>query len=172
MTFDLQPILQGELVELRPLREDDFQDLFAVASDPKIWEQHPDSNRYQEEVFKAFFRDAMNSQGALIAVDSADRQVFGSSRFYAYDSAKSVIEVGFTFLARSHWGGSYNREIKRLMLTHAFRYVDAVLFTIGAQNIRSQRAIEKVGGSHLKSRVDEQGREHLVYQITALTSQV
>ena len=111
MSFDLQPILKGELLGLRPLRPEDFHDLYAVASDPLIWEQHPIKDRYKEEVFKGFFREALESGGALIAIDSKDGQVIGSSRFHGYDKEKSEIEIGWTFLARSHWGGIYNREM-------------------------------------------------------------
>src|SRR5208337_3553080 len=110
MSFDLQPILNGELLELRPLRPGDFHDLYAVASDPLIWEQHPAKDRYQDEGYKAFFRDALESGGALIAIDSKDGRVIGSSRFHGYDPEKSEIEIGWTFLAPSHWGGAYNGE--------------------------------------------------------------
>src|SRR5262245_13739814 len=107
LPFDLQPVLKGELLELRPLRPEDFQVLFAVASDPLIWEQHPAKDRYKEEVFKEFFREALESGGAFIAIDSKDGQVIGSSRFHGYNEEKSEIEIGWTFLARSHWGGLY-----------------------------------------------------------------
>jgi len=169
MSFDLQPILKGELLGLRPLRPEDSHDLYAVASDPLIWEQHPVRDRYQEEVFKEFFRQALESGGALIAIDSKNGQVIGSSRFHGYDKEKSEIEIGWTFLARSHWGGTYNREMKRLMLRHAFKFVDSVIFLVGPQNLRSQRALEKIGGVRMGSRLDGGGRDSLVYRITAST---
>jgi RimJ/RimL family protein N-acetyltransferase len=165
--FDLQPTLKGALLELRPLRPEDFDDLYAVASDPLIWEQHPARDRYQEEVFRAFFRDALASGGALIAIDSRDGRVIGSSRFHGYDPEKSEVEIGWTFLARSHWGGVYNREMKHLMLRHAFRFVDRVVFLVGPQNRRSQRAMEKIGGVRIGTRPDATGRESVVFQITA-----
>jgi RimJ/RimL family protein N-acetyltransferase len=165
MPFDLQPVLTGDLLELRPLREEDFDRLYAVASDPLIWEQHPASNRYQPDVFKAFFREAMNSGGAFIVVDRKDGRVIGSSRYFGYDEAKSEIEIGWTFLARSHWGGIYNGEMKRLMLRHAFQFVDDVVFLVGPTNRRSQKAMEKIGGLRIGSRYDATGRESLVYRI-------
>ena len=106
MSFDLQPVLKGKFLRLRPLRLDDFPSLFAVAADPLIWEQHPASDRYKEDVFKAFFREAMDSRVALIATDYKDGQVIGSSRFHGYNDEASEIEIGWTFLARSHWGGA------------------------------------------------------------------
>lgn len=167
MSFDLQPALKGDLLELRPLRAEDFQELYAVASDPLIWDQHPSSDRYQEEVFKNFFREALESGGALIASDSKSGHIIGSSRFHGYDKETSEIEIGWTFLARSHWGGIYNREMKELMLRHAFRFVDRVVFLVGPQNLRSQKAVEKIGGTRAGSRRDASGRESFVYQIRA-----
>src|SRR5438552_7231042 len=169
MPFDRQPTLRGELLELRPVRPEDFHDLYAVASDPLIWEQHPIKDRYREEVFTKFFREALESGGTLIAVDAKDRQVIGASRFHGYDEEKSEIEIGWTFLARSHWGGIYNKEMKHLMLRHAFRFVDRVVFLVGPQNVRSQRAMEKLGGVRVGSRPDGSGQDSFVYEITTAT---
>jgi N-acetyltransferase len=145
MSFDLQPHLKGELIELRPLRREDWNDLYAVASDPLIWEQHPESDRYKEEVFKIFFDGALESGGAFVVIDNKTQQIIGSSRFHGYDPDKSEIEIGWTFLARKYWGGRYNREMKRLMLAHAFKFVDNVVFFVGEDNIRSQKATENIG---------------------------
>ena len=166
MTFDLQPTLKGKLLELRPLRASDFTDLYAVASDPLIWEQHPVKDRCKEDVFKGFFQESLDSGGALIAIDSKTSQVIGSSRFHGYDQHKSEVEIGWTFLARSHWGGVYNREMKELMLRHAFTFVEHVLFLVGPHNFRSQRAVEKIGGVRFGSRQDRSGRNSFVYRIT------
>jgi RimJ/RimL family protein N-acetyltransferase len=145
MSFDLQPHLKGELVELRPLTPEDWDDLFAVASDPRIWEQHPESDRYKEGVFKVFFREALESGGAFVVIDNDNQQIIGSTRFYGYDPEKSEVEIGWTFLARKYWGGRHNREMKKLMLTHAFKFVESVVFYVGEKNIRSQKAMEKIG---------------------------
>jgi RimJ/RimL family protein N-acetyltransferase len=166
MRIDLQPILKGDLLELRPLRPEDFHDLYSVASDPLIWEQHPIKDRYKEEVFKGFFRESLESGGALIAIDSKNGQVIGSSRFHGYDKEKGEIEIGWTFLARSHWGGVYNREMKQLMLRHAFGFVNSVIFLVGKQNLRSQRAMEKIGAVRVGTKPDGGGRDSFVYQIT------
>ncbi len=166
VSFDSQPILKGELLELRPLRSEDWHDLYAVASDPLIWEQHPD-DRHAEAVFQEFFREAVASGGALVAIDARTQRMIGSSRFHAYNGERSEVEIGWTFLARSHWGGTHNGEMKRLMLQHAFRFVDAVVFLIGPENLRSQRALERIGGIRVGSRPDEGGQENYVYLITA-----
>jgi N-acetyltransferase len=166
MSFDLQPILKGDLLRLRPLLPEDSRDLYAVASDPLIWEQHPRKDRYKEEGFKEFFREALASGGALIAIDCKTGQVVGSSRFHGYDEEKSEIEIGWTFLARSHWGGAYNREMKQLMLGHAFRFVKSVIFLVGPQNLRSQRAMEKIGGVRAGLRADQSGLDSFVYRIS------
>ena len=169
VSFELQPILKGKLLELRPLRPEDFHDLYAVAADPLIWEQHPIKDRCKEEVFKGFFQESLESGGALIAIDSTNSQVIGSSRFHGYNKEKSEIEIGWTFLARSYWGGVFNREMKQLMLLHAFQFVKRVVFLVSPQNVRSQKAMEKIGGVRVGLRVDAGGRDSFVYQITAST---
>lgn len=163
MPFDPQPTLRGELVHLRPLRPDDFPDLYAVAADPRIWEQHPARDRHEEPVFHAFFAEALASGGALLATDARTGQAIGSSRFHAWSEERSEVEIGWSFLARSHWGGAYNGEMKRLMLQHAFRFVDAVVFFVSPGNLRSQRAVTKIGGVR-HPEPDAQGR--IVYRIT------
>ena len=145
MAFDLQPHLKGELLELRPLKPNDWDELFAVASDSLIWEQHPERDRYREDVFRIFFKEALESDGAFVVIDRKVQQIIGSTRFYGYDPEKSEIEIGWTFLARKYWGGQYNAEMKRLLLNHAFRFVDSVVFFVGENNVRSQMAMEKIG---------------------------
>jgi RimJ/RimL family protein N-acetyltransferase len=169
MPFELQPVLTGDLVELRPLREEDFAALFAVASDPLIWEQHPEPDRCTEPVFRTFFRGGMESGGAFLIVDRTDGRVIGSSRFAGYDEVRSEIEIGWTFLARSHWGGHYNGELKRLMLTHAFRFVQRVVFRVGPFNRRSQRALEKIGATYLGLEPHEKNGQTALFEITRNT---
>jgi RimJ/RimL family protein N-acetyltransferase len=165
--FDAQPTLTGALLTLRPLRAEDFGPLFAVASDPLIWEQHPAQDRYQPEGFQRFFRESLDSGGALVASEAATGGIIGSSRFHGYDETRREVEIGWTFLARRYWGGAYNGEMKRLMLHHAFRFVDRVVFLIGLHNYRSQRAVEKIGAVLAGARRDATGRDSLVFEITA-----
>ena len=162
--------LLGELVELRPLREDDWEALFQVASDPKIWEQHPNSDRHSRDVFRTFFREAIDSGGALVAVDRETQRIIGSSRFVWYDRDQRTIEIGWTFLVRDCWGGRYNREMKRLMLQHAFTFARRVVFVIGPDNLRSRRAIERIGAVLTPDRekgTDPEGRavDLVVYEV-------
>ena len=144
MPFDLQPHLKGEPIELRPLTPNDWDELFAVASDSLIWEQHPERDRHKEDVFSVFFKDALESGGAFVIIDRNTQQIIGSTRFYGYDPQKSEIEIGWTFLARKYWGGRYNAEMKRLLLNHAFRFVESVVFFVGENNVRSQKALDKI----------------------------
>jgi RimJ/RimL family protein N-acetyltransferase len=167
VSFDRQPVLEGPLVTLRPLSPADHDQLFAVAADPLIWEQHPDKTRSHPDGFNAFFQQALDSGGALLATETTSGRVIGSSRFHGYDETAGEVEVGWTFLARSHWGGHYNGEMKRLMLEHAFRYVDRVVFLIDPANNRSQRAIQKLGAVRAGMRADASGRARRVFQITA-----
>ena len=144
--FDKRPILESERVIVRPLREEDFAGLYAVASDPEIWLLHPDRTRYQESVFRQLFDDSLASGGAMVVIDKATGSIIGSSRYNVSDPDSGRAEIGWSFLARSHWGGSWNREVKHLLLSHAFRFVDVVYFRAGEANLRSRRAMEKIGG--------------------------
>jgi RimJ/RimL family protein N-acetyltransferase len=143
--FDPQPILEGDLLLVRPLQADDFDALYAVASDPLMWEQHPQRDRWREDVFRRFFDEQLASGGGLAVVDRATGAVIGTSRYWDYDEAASEVEIGWTFLARPYWGGVYNGELKRLMLEHAFRFVERVVFLVDPNNWRSRRAVEKLG---------------------------
>lgn len=166
MALDLQPTLRGELLELRPIRPEDFDELFRVASDPLIWEQHPESDRYKEPVFRRFFDGALACRGGLVAIDRATGKMIGSSRYFGYDAAKSVVEIGWSFLARGYWGGTYNGEMKRLMLKNAFTAVERVIFVIGAENKRSRRAVEKIGAVLSGSEAGDRGENKVIYVLT------
>ena len=167
MSFELQPTLEGQLVRLRPLRADDYDDLFAVASDPLIWQVHPNWDRYKPEVFKEFFRVGLESGGALLAIDAASGDVIGSSRYFGYSAERSEVEIGWSFLRRTHWGGAYNREMKRLMLAHAFQFVNRVTFWVGMENWRSQRALEKIGATRVGVLQNHTGTERVVFEMMA-----
>ncbi len=148
--FQLQPTLTGKLIELRPLTPADFDALFAAASDPLIWEQHPESNRYKRNVFQNYFDSAIESKGAFAIVERKSGRIIGSSRYCNLDINKNEVEIGWTFLTRAFWGGTYNAELKSLMLKHAFQFVDRVNFVVGENNIRSQKALQKIGARFLK----------------------
>lgn len=145
--MDRQPSLSGELIDLRPLAEADWEALFAVAADRELWAQHPMHDRWQEPVFRTFFADALAHGGALVAVERATGRIIGSSQYRGLNDADGgSVEIGWSFIARSHWGGRYNGEMKRLMLAHALQSVGQVSFRIGEDNVRSRRAVEKIGG--------------------------
>jgi N-acetyltransferase len=157
VTFEQQPTLVGELVELRPIRDDDYDALFAISSDPLLWEQHPSKERSTADGFRAWFTDAVACE-ALVAIDRSDGRILGTSRYHDYDAERSDVEIGWTFLARSHWGTAYNGEMKQLMIAHAFRFVDSVYFEVHSENFRSQKAVQKLGAVYERSQPDKQGR--------------
>lgn len=170
--MDRQPVLEGERLLLRPLSESDWDALYAVAADRELWAAHPSHDRWQEPVFRAFFEDAMAKGGALAIVDKASGEVIGSSRFQYSDrlAEEGALEIGWSFLARRYWGKGYNAEFKRLMLEHAFRHVDRVVFRVGAENAISRKAMSNIGGRLTGETFIEEraGRpvEHVVYEIT------
>ena len=145
MPFDAQPVLHGERLELRPLRAEDWEALYAVASDSLIGSSTRPATATSSRSSAPSSTRRWPRGGALVVIDRANGLVIGSSRFHGYDEAKSEVEIGWTFLARLYWGGVYNGEMKRLMLEHAFRFVDSVIFVIGPQNLRSQNAVLKLG---------------------------
>ena len=143
---DFQPTLTGPTVLVRPVAAGDWAELFAAGSDPEIWKVHPVLDRYTEPGFRKYFDSAVASKMAFVFVDRATNRLIGSSRYYGYEPARSEIEIGWTFIVCSHWGGATNREVKRLMLDHAFTFVDTVIFWVGEKNWRSQGAMTKIGG--------------------------
>lgn len=149
--MNIQPTLQNDFVQLIPLQYADFEQLFAVASDPKIWEQHPNKDRYKREVFENFFQGAMESGGALKIVEKNTGEVAGSTRFYDYNVEDNSIFIGYTFYSTKFWGSKLNPQVKKLMLDYIFQFVDKVNFHVGKDNIRSQKAMEKLGAK----KVDE-----------------
>lgn len=159
MTTDWQPTLTGERIVARPLRAEDFEPLFAVASDPLLWEQHPDKTRSTREGFEKFFKAGLESKGALAVVERSTGALIGSSRFADHRAEAGSVEIGYTFIARSHWGTGTNSELKRMMLGYAFSRVKTVTFVIGPENFRSRKAVEKLGASQ----VPEEEAKALVY---------
>ncbi len=170
MTFSIQPTLANDRVILCPLQEKDFEALYAVASDPKIWEQHPNKNRWQRDVFRTFFDGAMQSKGAFKIVDKTTGESIGSTRFYDYDAQENSILIGYTFYAVQCWGKGINHAVKAMMLDYIFQFVESVFFHIGAENIRSQIAISRLGavkvGEQEVTYFGEQPKWNFVYCIT------
>jgi RimJ/RimL family protein N-acetyltransferase len=156
MTFDLQPALNGSLVQLRALRAEDFPELYEAASDPLIWEQHPESDRYTLDVFQKYFDRILSSSGALAVIDRKSGRIIGSSTYYDFAPERREVAVGFTFLKRAFWGGPVNRELKQLMLGHAFQSIDRVVFHVGESNHRSRKALEKIGARVL-TKIESRG---------------
>ena len=160
MNPQLQPVLEGARLKLRPLRADDFEALYLAASDPLIWELHPEPTRYLRDVFEAYFNSGIESKGAFLISDRASGEIAGSSRYYNWNPEERSIYVGYTFLTRKNWGGEVNRELKALMLDHAFGFAEKVKFQVGEKNFRSRRALEKIGAWLV-----EDSRPNAVYEI-------
>ncbi|SHL45925.1 Protein N-acetyltransferase, RimJ/RimL family [Chitinophaga jiangningensis] len=169
MNFSIQPTLSNNKATLIPLQEADFEQVFAVASDPAIWEQHPNKDRYKREVFRSFFDGALASGGAFKVIDNATGEIAGSTRFYDYDADTNSILIGYTFYATKFWGTGINPSVKKLMLDYIFNYVDTVVFHIGATNVRSQMAIGRIGAKKVAEKevayYGEPNRLNFVYEI-------
>lgn len=165
---NLQPTLTGARVLIRPLERTDWADLYAAGSDPEIWRGHPDHDRHVEANFRQVFEGAISSGSAFAIVDRTSGRIVGSSRYHGWDAHAREVEIGWTFLARDYWGGSYNAEVKRLMLDHAFTFADTVVFWVAVSNGRSQRAVEKLGGVRREGwfkRGHAPDRQYVVFEI-------
>ncbi len=159
MTFDLQPTLENDLILLRPLKQEDYDSLYQVAKDPLIWKQHP-CDRSKKNEFEIFFKESIASTGALLIINKLNYEVIGSSRFNEIEGVNSAIEIGWSFLARKYWGGKFNKEIKNLMIDYAFEHIEDLIFRIDKDNIRSQKAVEKIGAK----RIIRSEYQHLIKQ--------
>lgn len=169
MNFSIQPELENEQYQLIPLSQGDFEALYEVASDPKVWEQHPNKNRFEKDVFKNFFNGAIESKGAFKIVEKSSGDIIGSTRFYDFDENKNSVFIGYTFYGTKSWGRGINPQIKKLMLDYIFQYVDKVHFHIGKENFRSQTALERLGGKKIAEEevayFGEPTRTNFVYEI-------
>ena len=170
MHFSIQPILENENFKLIPLKENDFERLFEVASDPKVWEQHPNKDRYKREVFENFFKGAIESKGAFLIIDKQSNEVLGSTRFYDFNEEKNSILIGYTFYGTKSWGKNINPQVKKLMLDYIFQFVCIVDFHIGAENIRSQVSINRLGvtkiGELEVTYFGEEPKLNFIYRLT------
>jgi N-acetyltransferase len=169
MNFNLQPTLENDLLIIRPVKKDDFDNLYKVASDPLVWAQHPAKDRYQIDVFTTLFNDGLASGGAFVIIDKKTSAIIGSTRFNPVKESHNAIEIGWSYLARAYWGGFYNKSIKHLLMDYAFQYVENVLFYINQDNIRSRKAVEKLGGqliTHLDNQLlDARSDVGVIYKI-------
>jgi RimJ/RimL family protein N-acetyltransferase len=170
MDFNIQSILENDQVILYPLEEGDFEELYAAAADPKIWEQHPNKDRWKKEIFKTFFDGAIQSRGAFKIVDKINKNVIGSTRFYDYNEQEKSILIGYTFYSTKYWGKGINLSVKRTMLNYIFQFVSRVYFHIGAENIRSQIAISRLGSTKIGEQevtyFGEQPKLNFMYSLT------
>ena len=156
MNFSIQPILEDENIKLIPLEESDFERLFTVASDPEVWSMHPNKERYKREVFQNFFTGALESKGAFLVLDKNSEEVLGSTRFYDFNKIDNSILIGYTFYGTKYWGKNINARVKKMMLDYIFQFVDQVIFHVGKDNIRSVKAMTKLGAENI-------GEEEVAY---------
>ena len=168
--MNLQPVLENGNVLLQPLKPSDFEKLYEVARDPEVWSMHPNKDRYKREVFQNFFKGALESGGAFLIINKCDNAVIGSTRFYDYDAGSKSILIGYTFYGKAYWGRGFNAQVKKLMLDYIFRFVDTVDFHVGRDNLRSVRAMEKLGAESISEQeiayYGESPKINIIFQIT------
>lgn len=167
--MNLQPVLKDENVLLKPLSIDDFEKLYQVARDPEVWAMHPNKERYKRPVFQNFFEAALASKGAFLVVDRKTQEVLGSTRFYEFNPDTKSVLIGYTFYGTKWWGKNINSTVKKLMLDYIFREVDQVIFHVGKDNVRSVKAMTKLGaentGEEEIAYYGEDSRTNIVFRI-------
>ena len=162
-----QPTLSNEFVKIVPLSTEDFEDLFTIASDKLLWEQHPEKDRYKKEVFLKFFQEAIQSRTAFKVIDVKTGNTIGCTRYYDYHEKEKSVAIGYTFIDRKYWGTPYNRTLKNLMINYAFQYVESIIFHVGNTNFRSQKAVGKLGAIHSETSVkSDSGKIHFTFSLT------
>ena len=170
MNFSIQETLSNENIILRPLQDNDLEALFLQAKIKEIWSQHPNKNRYKREVFENFFLGAIESEGAFVIIDKPTDQIIGSTRFYDHNEKESSIYIGYTFYGKDFWGKNYNSQVKEMMLNYIFEFVEIVNFHVGSENLRSKKAMEKLGAENLGEMMvayfGEESKRNILYQIS------
>lgn len=167
--FDWQPTLQSSRIRLRPIHESDFEALYEIASDRLLWEQHPVKDRTDRAVFRSWFDDGLTG-GALVVIERSTGATIGTSRYEVLDQDRREVEIGWTFISRSHWGGGVNSEVKQLMIDHAFGWAQVITLKAHEDNLRSLRAIEKLGAQRVRTEPSRHGMgSSVVYELTPTT---
>jgi N-acetyltransferase len=142
--------LEGKRIRLEPLHERHAPDLHALCNDPRIWEftfqPNPLTSLVRTQRWVADAGEAPDTV-AFAIIDKPSGAAIGSTRYLEISPEHRKLEIGWTFLARSHWGTGVNPECKRLLLHYAFEIFGAVRvqFKAEALNQRSRRAIERIG---------------------------
>lgn len=169
--FNWQPRLKGDTLSIRALEPEDYSALFECASDPLIWLGHPAKDRYQKVVFAKMFEEGLASGRCVVFIEQSSAKIVGWSRYYVAEDGPQDISIGFTFLSRDHWGGASNKQVKNLMLKHAFEHFENVWFHIAPSNIRSQKATQKLGAQLESEGVLQLAGKAGVWQSYRLTKQ-
>lgn len=146
-------VLEGERVRLEPLTPAHLHQLVAACNDDALWEFTFRANLFaQEETAKRLIADAIEDPHtvAFVVVDKATNTVIGSTRYFDIEEQHRKLEIGWTFIARSHWRTHVNTECKLLLLRYAFETWNAARVQLKAEavNQRSRNAILRLGATH------------------------
>lgn len=154
LTHFQTPLETADLL-LKATSDDDFEGLYAIGSDPEVWALHSDTDRYTKEKFEVYFLGGLNnSLGAYTLVYKPTQTIAGFTRYYDYDEESSSVKIGYTFLAKTFWGTGLNQALKARMIAHAFEFCDQVIFEVYEFNLRSQRAVLKLGAIEIAPKGD------------------
>jgi RimJ/RimL family protein N-acetyltransferase len=146
--------LKGSHVYLQFLTEGHREVLRPLAKDDRLWEFTKTLllNETYDQQFDTYFNEALSlaakGDQAFVIVTTSDDRVIGMTRAYDLDRRVKKITIGHTWYIPSVWGLAHNKECKLLLLSYMFETLglERVDFKVAGQNIRSQKAVEKIGG--------------------------
>ena len=154
MDIDLSK-LKGKYIYLELLQPNNKETLRDLAKDERIWEGNRGFilNETFDDQFDNYFataldNNAMGGQQAFVMHKVSDDSIIGMTRFLNIDKKEKRLEIGYTWYIPAVWGKVYNKECKLLLLQYTFEelYFNRAQFNVAGQNIRSQKAVEKIGG--------------------------
>jgi RimJ/RimL family protein N-acetyltransferase len=147
-----QTILEGRTVKLIPLDKSNLSELELLAKDKRIWEFYlfdgTDSNLFHTIYNNVVLQREKGIQFPYVIYNKIDNKIIGSTSYLDIQEVHKKLEIGLTWLHPEYWGTDVNIQCKLLLLTHCFEELGAVRVQLKTDenNLRSRRAIEKIGG--------------------------
>lgn len=146
--------LNGELVELLLIEESHFEELENLARESRIWEFIAIDMSTSEKRFQVF-KDALIERGKgtqlpFVIFHKHDKRIIGSTRVMNIEPQHKKVEIGWTWLHPDYWATAINLECKLLLLSFCFEELEAIRVQLKTDenNIRSQKAIQKIGAQY------------------------
>ncbi|MEK6510864.1 GNAT family N-acetyltransferase [Myroides odoratimimus] len=145
-------VLEGTTVDLIPLEKGHLEELYQASADKELWRLVPtdcsDRDTFYDNYQNALIAREKGLQYPFVIIDKRTQKIIGSTRFFEMYEADKKLEIGWTWITQEYWGSVVNLECKLLLLTYCFEVLktNRVQLKTKDTNIRSRKAIEKIGG--------------------------